>query len=124
MPIEGHDKPCYYCGEPCNSVAANPGLWPVALCHPDNPGKVKQHHTHCVMERLERLATLEALWSAPLADKAVRELHDQLVEAQMWMQREEHNGSIKHDPVLSTLYGRAAGEIARLHKADEMKAVK
>jgi hypothetical protein len=30
---EGHGEPCYYCQEPCNSVAGNPGRWPVALCH-------------------------------------------------------------------------------------------
>jgi len=50
---EGHDEPCYYCGEYCNSLAGNPSLWPVALCHTDEPGVVKWHHTGCVSERLE-----------------------------------------------------------------------
>jgi hypothetical protein len=51
-PAEGHGKPCYYCGEPCNSLAGNPNLWPLAFCHRDEPGKVKWHHTGCVTERL------------------------------------------------------------------------
>lgn len=50
--MEGHDEPCYYCGEPCSSVAANPGRWPIPLCHADEPGKVKWHHIGCVSERL------------------------------------------------------------------------
>lgn len=62
-----------------------------------------------------------AIWSAPLANADARKLHTQLVEAQMWMQREEHNGRIKHDPLYSTLYGRAAKEIGRLHKIGEMR---
>ncbi len=60
-----------------------------------------------------------ARWSQPLADTEANKLYAQLVEAQTWMQREEHNGSIKHDPVYSTLYGRAAREIGRLHKIGE-----
>lgn len=27
----GHDQPCYACGEPCNSDAGDPGLWPTML---------------------------------------------------------------------------------------------
>lgn len=50
---EGHDKPCHYCGEPCNSFAANPSLWPIPLCHADEPGVVKWHHIGCVSERLK-----------------------------------------------------------------------
>ena len=49
---EGHKKPCYYCKEICNSLAGNPSKWPIPLCHPDDPGKVKWHHIGCVMERL------------------------------------------------------------------------
>lgn len=49
---EGHGAPCHYCGEPCNSYAGNPGLWPIPLCHADAPGVVKWHHTSCVSERL------------------------------------------------------------------------
>jgi hypothetical protein len=60
---EGHKEPCYYCGEPCNSLHGNPNLWPIPLCHSDEPGVVKYHHTGCVSERLERLVTLEeSLW--------------------------------------------------------------
>ena len=67
MLMEGHDKPCYYCGKPCNTLAGNPSLWPVALCHRDDPGRVKWHHTGCVTDRLiengghERAAELQRL---------------------------------------------------------------
>ena len=47
------DGVCYYCGEMTNSLAGNPGEWPVMLCHKDEPGKVKHHHTKCVMYRLQ-----------------------------------------------------------------------
>lgn len=49
---EGHGKPCYYCGEPCNDLAGNPGLWSLGFCHADDPGRVKWHHTECVTSRL------------------------------------------------------------------------
>ena len=55
----GHDARCYYCNEPCNSLAGNPGLWPIPLCHEDEPGVVKYHHIGCVSERLARIASLE-----------------------------------------------------------------
>lgn len=48
----GQSKPCHYCGEPCSALAADPGLWPLAFCHRDEPGVVKWHHTHCVTRRL------------------------------------------------------------------------
>jgi len=53
--LEGHHEPCYYCGEPCNSLAASPSKWPIPLSHADEPGKVKWHHTGCVSERLIKL---------------------------------------------------------------------
>jgi hypothetical protein len=49
---QGHGKPCYYCGELCNSLASFGGLSPIPLCHSDDPGKVKWHHTKCVSARL------------------------------------------------------------------------
>ena len=52
-PFEGHNKPCYYCGELCNGLAGDPGQWPVPLCHPDDPGRVKWHHINCVTTRLK-----------------------------------------------------------------------
>lgn len=52
IPQEGHNEPCYYCHQPCNSLAGNPGKWPVALTHKDEPGVVKWHHTSCVTRRL------------------------------------------------------------------------
>lgn len=49
---EGHDKACYYCGDPCNGLAGNPAKWPIPLCHKDDPGRVKWHHAGCVMDHL------------------------------------------------------------------------
>lgn len=57
---EGHDEPCYYCKGRCDNLAGSPGEWAVALCHSDDPGVVKWHHTKCVSERLERLERLES----------------------------------------------------------------
>lgn len=50
--MQGNDQPCYYCGEPCNSLAGNPGVWPIHLTHKDDPGKVKWHHIGCVQKNL------------------------------------------------------------------------
>jgi hypothetical protein len=59
--LQGHNTPCYYCKTPCNAVAGSPSLWPIPLCHKDDPGKVKWHHIGCVMKRLtERDAWLAA----------------------------------------------------------------
>jgi hypothetical protein len=49
---QGHDEPCFYCKEPCDSFAGNPGKWPIPLCHADDPGRVKWHHVDCVTDRL------------------------------------------------------------------------
>lgn len=53
-PQEGHGESCYYCHKACNSLAAAPSEWPVGLCHPDDPGKVKWHHIGCVSKRLHK----------------------------------------------------------------------
>ena len=50
--LEGHNVPCYYCGKPCNSLAGNPGLWPICLSHRDRPGVATWQHTACVQARL------------------------------------------------------------------------
>lgn len=50
---QGHNIPCYWCGKPCNSLAGNPGQWPVPLCHADQPGRVKWHHIECVSSRTD-----------------------------------------------------------------------
>ena len=49
---EGHNELCYYCNEPINNLAGNPNEWAVPLCHKDEPGKVKWHHSGCVSQRL------------------------------------------------------------------------
>jgi hypothetical protein len=58
-PPEGHGEQCYYCHEACNSFAGNPGEWPVGLCHPDDPGKLKWHHVGCVSDRLHGRVSIE-----------------------------------------------------------------
>lgn len=56
-----HGQPCYYCGEPIDSFAANPGRWNCGpICHSTDPGRVKAHHAGCVMERFHRVEELEA----------------------------------------------------------------
>jgi hypothetical protein len=59
--IQGHNEPCYFCGRACNALAGNPGEWPIPLCHADEPGVVKWHHTSCVQERL-RPPTASCAW--------------------------------------------------------------
>lgn len=80
-------------------------------------------YRECASAALEELQERLAAWSKPLADGESQTLINQLVEAQTWMQREEFNGSVKSDPVYSTLYGRAAGELARLYKVAEAATV-
>lgn len=46
------DEDCAFCGKPCDKYAANPGLWPVRLCHPDGTGLTRWHHHQCVVDRL------------------------------------------------------------------------
>jgi hypothetical protein len=55
------DGDCYYCGKKTNSLAGNPSEWPVMLCHSDDPGKVKFHHTGCVDKRLYILDKIKEL---------------------------------------------------------------
>lgn len=56
--MHGHGDPCYYCGEPVDCLAGNPGMWPIGLPHADEPGRVKYHHMVCVSVRLEVLEDL------------------------------------------------------------------
>ncbi len=56
--MQGHNEPCYYCGEPCNGLAGDPGLWPLPFCHRDEPGVMKWHHTRCVTRLLPENAAL------------------------------------------------------------------
>jgi hypothetical protein len=53
MVLLGHKEHCYYCGEECSVLAANPSKWPIALPHKEEPGVVKWHHAGCVMKRLK-----------------------------------------------------------------------
>lgn len=63
---QGHHEPCYYCGDPCNSLAANPGLWPIYGTHPEEPGVVKWHHVSCVFSRCREYDKLSKGPYAPL----------------------------------------------------------
>jgi hypothetical protein len=56
-----HGMPCYYCGELTDSLAGNPGKWPVILCHRDEPGVPKVHHSACVSARLDNAASPSAV---------------------------------------------------------------
>ncbi len=49
---QGHGAICPLCSLPCNAMAGNPGLWPIPLPDPDQPGKILYHHMGCVAERL------------------------------------------------------------------------
>ncbi len=53
---ELRDGPCFYCGEMTSSLAGNPGKWPLIFCQPDGTGRVKYHHTSCVVTRLRAAA--------------------------------------------------------------------
>ena len=67
--MEGHNKNCYYCGQLCDSLAANPGLWPIPLFHKNDPGKVNWHHIRCVTRKLIENISNEDL---------IKELHKRL----------------------------------------------
>lgn len=70
--MQGHAKPCYYCQEGCDSLAANPSRWPIPMCHADDPGRVKWHHIGCVAERVrdgERYRFMRNLQTDPYQDE-------------------------------------------------------
>lgn len=46
------DGECFYCGEKTESLAGDPGRWPLQFCHPDGTGISRFHHTRCVTDRL------------------------------------------------------------------------
>lgn len=60
------DDLCYFCGRKTDARSANPGLWPIYLCHLDESGKVKAHCTYCVDQRLEALEALQIERNAAL----------------------------------------------------------
>lgn len=60
-PIAVADAPCYLCGEPTDSVAGNPGLWPLQFCAPDGTGVCRWWHSGCVMAQLAEVGRLKAL---------------------------------------------------------------
>jgi len=90
MVAGGHDAQCFYCNEPCDSLAGNPGKWPIGLCIDDAaPGVTRWCHHECVMSRLrerdearaEADSTSDALdILATRDDEELRRLHDMLVE--------------------------------------------
>lgn len=126
------DGPCYYCGKPTNSFAGNPGQWPLRFPHADEPGKVKCHHTQCVLERLEvqqptpgvsgpssalelQILTLGEEWPGLFergqtinADKVISRLMDIAVaqpsEAQGWMPIVKHPGYLFEGMLVAAQY--------------------
>lgn len=44
----GADTPCFICGQPTNSLAANPSMWARHFPHVDGPGKHRCYHVGCL----------------------------------------------------------------------------
>jgi len=49
---EGHNEPCFYCGEPCNYLSPTPSMWPVQFFHKDGTGIIRTHHMKCIVSKL------------------------------------------------------------------------
>lgn len=49
---------CYYCIDPCDALSGDPGSWPIAFPHREDPGVVRYHHSRCVTVRLDLLSRL------------------------------------------------------------------
>lgn len=48
------DEPyCPDCGKVCERFAGNPMKWPVPLPDPKHPGKIRNHHMGCIVDRLK-----------------------------------------------------------------------
>ena len=50
-PLQGHNMPCCKCGELCDSLAADPGRWPLILVpvwRECEPGVTEVHCSRCV----------------------------------------------------------------------------
>jgi len=58
--LPGHGEPCFYCSEPCDALAGNPGRWPISFAQPDGTGVCRTHHSACVVKRLSRAEAAEA----------------------------------------------------------------
>jgi TolA-binding protein len=114
--MEGHDKPCYYCGERCSRLSAFSSKWPVALCHEDEPGVVKWHHDGCVSERLARIASLETALSAMEGEIASHEdesIEKDRLSADMLERRNARIASLeKSVTVLREVLAFAEGSVA------------
>ncbi len=59
-PLANDAEICYYCEEPCNRGAGNPGLWPLVFSHKENPGIAVPHHMKCVQMRLDEYEEMKA----------------------------------------------------------------
>lgn len=46
--LRGHEEPCFFCNEPCDALAANPGRWPVGFPHCEGTGVGRWHHSVCL----------------------------------------------------------------------------
>jgi hypothetical protein len=118
------DGPCYYCGEPTESRSARPTLWPVRLCHADEPGVSKPHHRGCIDVRLAEYglmaANLRSIFA--LAEPASRHLSPMRPHFVTGMQHVE-----KPDPTPMPSPGVCAADAAKASKtpkADPTKHIK
>ena len=75
-PLQGHNAPCCRCGERCDALAANPGLWPLILVpvwRECEPGVAEVHCSNCVHAMMA--ATREMSMNA--RDLHVKKLREQ-----------------------------------------------
>lgn len=55
--MQGHEKPCSLCGEPCSCLAGDPGQWPVYLGN-----DLRFTHAGCVLDQIHTYrSALEAI---------------------------------------------------------------
>ena len=124
---EGHGLPCYYCGGKCNSLAGNPGRWPIALCHAEEPGVVKWHHTECVSRRLhERDALRERAEKAEVELDGRPSLSRTFEALRPWINEHDPDGDtslLENATALVAAWQKRGEEIAALKagRAEDMR---
>lgn len=120
--LEGHGKPCFYCGESCDGLAGNPGLWPIPFPHKDAPGVVKWHHMQCVYRRVNENERLQHLIKEKdeALEKAEQCARLAVFSATNNALDEDEQGRAIYDHA-AKIAGMIADEIADLRRAREAK---